>query len=110
MSIKDKYGTMMEEAFGLYYELFRKKGAVSGENAVTLEELFDGRKVSMPDKQMVRKMVSYCTVRKTGDGRYWLDEERAANPGNAMRRRLFLVLAALVLVLVYCSVVSNLKV
>lgn len=109
MSMKDRYGNLMDDAFGAYYELFRKKGAVSEDTAVTMEELFDGEKTTLTDKQMVRKMVSYCTVRKTEDKRYWLDEERVANPGNVMRRQLFIVLAALVLVLVYCTIVSNLK-
>lgn len=109
MSMKDRYGNLMDETFSAYYEMFRKKGAVSEETAVTLEELFDGEKVTMTDRQMVKKLVSYCTVRKTGERKYWLDEERAANPGNVMRRQLFIVLAALVLVLVYCGIVGNLK-
>ena len=109
MSKKSQYGTIMDEAFGAYYELFRKKGAVSETAAITLEELFDGEKVTMADKQMLRKLVSYCTVRKTGEQKYWLDEARASNPGNVMRRQLFIALAALVLVLVYCSLVGNLK-
>lgn len=109
MANDNKYKDMMDEAFSAYYELFRKKDAVSEEKAVTLEELFDGGKVSMADKQMVKRMVSYCTVRKTAEHKYWLDEERAANPGNVMRRKLFVVMAALILVLVYCSIVGNLK-
>ncbi len=109
MSMKDRYGNLMDDTFNAYYELFRKKGAVSEESAVTIEELFDGGKVTMTDRQMVKKLVSYCTVRKTGEQKYWLDEERAANPGNAMRRQLFIVLAALALVLIYCSIVGNLK-
>lgn len=109
MSMKDRYGNMIEDAFGAYYELFRKRGAVSEDTAVTLDELLDGEKVTMTDRQMIRRLVSYCTVRKTGEQKYWLDEERASNPGNGMRRQLFIVLAALVLVLVYCSIVSNLR-
>ncbi len=42
MSMKDRYGNLMDDTFNAYYELFRKKGAVSEESAVTIEELFDG--------------------------------------------------------------------
>lgn len=106
MADNNKYKDMMDEAFAAYYDLFRRKGAVSEDKAVTMEELFGG-KVSMADKQMIKRMASYCTVRKVSGSKYWLDEERAANPGNVMRRKLFVVMAALILVLIYCSVVGN---
>lgn len=108
MAKDNKYKDMMDEAFAAYYDLFRERGAVSEDTAVTMEELF-GKKVSLADKQMVKKMASYCTVRKISGSKYWLDEERVANPGNIMRRKLFVVMAALLLVLVYCSIVGNMN-
>ena len=102
MSVKERYGTMMDSAFGMYYELFRKKNALSEEGALTMEELFDGVKITVADRQMFRKMVSFGVVKKVNDTRFWLDENKAANPGNVLRQRLLIVLAALILALGYC--------
>ena len=39
MSVKERYGTMMDNAFGGYYDLFRKQKALSSDMAVTMEKL-----------------------------------------------------------------------
>lgn len=55
MSVKERYGTMMDNAFGGYYDLFRKQKALSSDTAVTMEKLFDGTKPTAADRQMIRK-------------------------------------------------------
>ena len=84
MSVKERYGTMMDNAFGGYYDLFRKQKALSS------------------DMQMIRKMVSFGVVKKSGDAGLWLDEGKVSNPGNVLRQRLLIILAALILAVAYC--------
>ena len=61
MSVKERYGTMMDNAFGGYYDLFRKQKALSSDMAVTMEKLFDGTKPTAADRQMIRKS-RQCTA------------------------------------------------
>ena len=102
MSVKERYGTMMDNAFGGYYDLFRKQKALSSDMAVTMEKLFDGTKPTAADRQMIRKMVSFGVVKKSGDAGLWLDEGKVSNPGNVLRQRLLIILAALILAVAYC--------
>lgn len=106
MSFQEQYSTMLDGAFGNYYKVFRQKGALSRETALTKEELFDGQKLSVPENQLFRKMISFGVVKKAGKKRYWLDEKKAENPGNMMRQRMIIAALAAVFVLAYC-VVSN---
>ena len=62
MSVKERYGTMMDNSFGGYYDLFRRQKALSSDTAVTMETLFDGTKPTAADRQMIRKMVSLKRV------------------------------------------------
>ena len=80
MSVKERYGTMMDNSFGGYYDLFRKQKALSSDTAVTMETLFDGTKPTAADRQMIRKMVSFGVVKKSGDDGLWLDEGTMFGP------------------------------
>lgn len=104
MSFQENYGAMMEGAFGDYYEKFRQKGALSADKALTMEELFDGQKVSAAERQLFRKMISFGVVKRVDKKRYWLDENKAANPGGVLRQRMMIIGAAAVFVLIYCIV------
>lgn len=106
MSFQEKYGTMIDGAFGFYYEAFRQKGALSKETALTKEELFDGNKLSVADKQLFQKMVAFGVVKKADQKRYWLDEAKVANPGKVLRQRMVVIAIAAVFVLIYCTVNS----
>lgn len=106
MSFQEKYGTMMDGAFGFYYEAFRRKGALSKETALTMEELFDDYKLSVAERQLFRKMLSFGVVKKVDRQRYWLDEAKAANPGKVLHQRMMVIGAAAVFVLIYCIVNS----
>lgn len=104
MSFQETYKTMIDGSFGHYYEVFRQKGAISKETALTMEELFDGKKLSAPEKQLFRKMLSFGVVKRAGKTQYWLDEQKAANPGNMMRQRMVIIGFAALFVLIYCIV------
>lgn len=106
MSFQEKYETMIDGAFGSYYEVFRRKQALSKETALSMDELFDGSKLSMADKQLFKKMVSFGVVKKADKKRYWLDETKAANPGRVLRQRMTVIGIAAVFVLVYCIINS----
>ncbi len=102
MSVKERYGTMMDNAFGGYYDLFRKQKALSSDTAVTMETLFGEMKPTRADRQMIRKMVSFGVVKKSGDGGLWLDEEKASKPGNVLGQRILILVAAMILAVAYC--------
>ncbi len=109
MSVKERYGTMMDSAFGSYYEMFREKGALSKEQAVTMEELFDGGKISVADRQMFHKMLSFGVVKREGGVRYWLNEEKAVNPGKVLTQRILIIAAAMAVALGYCIIMGDFK-
>lgn len=108
MSMKDNYKIIIDNAFGRYYELFRKKDALDKEHAVTIEELFGEEAPSSADRQMFKKMVSFGLVRRTGE-QYWLDEKKAGNPMAVYRQRMAVIGIAMILVLVYCVLMGDFK-
>ncbi len=91
-----KYGKLLENTFAPYYERFRKLNAISPDTAVTKAELFpEGQSFLDPDR--MHKLLSMEIVKRKGIDKYWLDEERAANPGAVLRQRILILIIALVL-------------
>lgn len=90
------YKEMMDSAFSAYYARFRELGAVSRENAVTLDELFpEGQ--SMTDRDGMHKMLSMEIVKRVGMNRYWLDEKRAADGNAVLKQRIVMIVIAVIL-------------
>ena len=107
MSMKERYGTMMDNAFGQYYVLFRKKNALDKEHAVTVAELFGDGKPYVADRQMLRKMLSFGVIKRVNGDYYWLDEKRVENPGAVLKQRLLIIGLAMALALVYCVLMGD---
>ena len=84
-------------------KFFKSRAAYSTVPSLSLIHiLFDGTKPTAADRQMIRKMVSFGVVKKSGDAGLWLDEGKVSNPGNVLRQRLLIILAALILAVAYC--------
>ncbi len=88
------YGKMMDDAFGKYYERFRKLNALSKEGAVRRKELFPEGE-SLIDTDRMHKMLSAGIVKRVGFNKYWLDENRAANGNDVLKQRLLILGLAL---------------
>ena len=94
--MSDMYKNMMDDAFGTYYERFRKLNALSKEHAVTKAELFpEGQSLLDPDR--MHKMLSAGIVKRAGWNRYWLDEARANDGKGVLKQRIWVVAAGLLL-------------
>ena len=92
----NKYGDMMDAAFGEYYEKFKALNALTKENAVTTEELFpEGQ--TFVDADRMHKMLSAGIVKRVGMNKYWLNEKMATDPNAVLKQRLLLIGVAVVL-------------
>ena len=90
------YKEMMDNAFSVYYDLFRKLRALDKENAVTLDELFpEGQ--SVVDRDRMHKMLSMEIVKRVGLNRYWLDEKRAADGNGVLKQRIIIIVIAVII-------------
>ena len=90
------YKDMLDSAFSDDYARFRELGALSKENAVTLDELFpEGQ--SMTDRDRMHKMLSMEIVKRVGVNRYWLDEKRAADGNGVLKQRIIMIVIAVIL-------------
>lgn len=106
MSMKENYKVIIDNAFGAYYELFRKKNALDKDHAVTIEELFGETAPSAADRKLFKKMVSFGLAKRAGE-KYWLDEKKAGNPLSVYRQRMAVIGLAMILVLVYCVLMGD---
>ncbi|MBE6871209.1 MAG: hypothetical protein E7491_04575 [Ruminococcaceae bacterium] len=92
----NKYGDMLDSAFGEYYEKFRALNALTKETAVTTEELFpDGQ--TLVDADRMHKMLSAGIVKRVGVNKYWLNEKMASDSKEVLKQRLLVVAAGIVL-------------
>ena len=101
----EKFQKMMDNAWGEYYERFRELGALTKENAVTLEELFPNEQPLLLKNKM-HKLLSMGIVKRVGINHYWLDEKRALDSKGIWKQRILIIVAGVLLAAVLLALDS----